>query len=103
MTNHAAIDSALKTTQPCQVHHGAHVPATHLNHRHHVWPLALGGPNRADNVIVVCPTGHYNIHTLLDEYIIRRGEVAWAVIRRYTRGEREYAKLGYDRHTRGSL
>jgi len=103
MTHSTVIDSGLTTTEPCQVHHGAHTPVSHLNHRHHVWPLSLGGPDDPDDVIIVCPTGHYNIHTLLDQYVVHRGEVPWGVVRRYARGERQYAKLGYERYTRGSL
>ncbi len=96
-------DTLLKTTHPCQVHSGLHVPASHLNHKHHVWPLSLGGPDSRTNQVIVCPTGHYNIHALLDEYVTLRGEVPWSVIRRYAFGERKYAKLGYECYVRGDL
>jgi len=103
MSTLAAMEHDLTTSrEACQVHE-THRPHSHLNHHHHVWPLSLGGPNVPDNVVVTCPTGHYNIHSLLDQYLHNNGKVPWSVVRRYTYGEREYAKLGYDRHVRGSL
>lgn len=100
--NHHFIESALKTSAPCQVHR-QHVPVSHQNHHHHVWPLALGGPDVTENIIIVCPTGHYNIHTLLDQYVLHRGEVPWSVLKRYGFSERDVAQLGYRRYARGSL
>lgn len=91
-----------KTQEPCQVHH-AHRPRSHLNHHHHVWPLSLGGPDIWANKIVVCPTGHYNIHTLLDLYVRNHGEVPWELARPYSHQERYFARLGYSRHSRGSM
>ncbi len=90
------------TSQPCLVH-GQHIPASHANHRHHVWPLGDGGPDIAANVVVVCPTGHYNIHTLLDEYRIRDGQVSYTIARRFARGERDLALLGWERITRKAM
>ena len=101
MTTIAAMDH-YQTQQPCQVHQ-THKPHSHLNHHHHVWPLSLGGPDKPENIIVSCPTGHYNIHALLDQYVVHRGEVPWSVIRPYSYEERAYAKLGYERYARGSL
>ncbi len=91
----------LTTAEPCQVHKD-HKPFSHVNHRHHVWPLGMGGPDTEDNIVVVCPTGHMNIHHLIDEYR-RRGTLTYTVTRRYTRGERELAKLGYDRFLAGEM
>lgn len=87
------------TTQPCQLH-TRHMPESHINHRHHIWPLGDGGPNISDNIVVVCATGHYNIHDLLQHYKFLMGKVPYSILRRYAVKEREYAKLGYDRLTR---
>src|SRR6266699_829326 len=60
------------TKQPtgiCKVHgyHGSAAPlATQL---HHVWPLGMGGPDEDENLVEICPTGHVNIHTIIDNLI----------------------------------
>lgn len=90
------------TSQPCQLH-TRHVPESHVNHRHHVWPLGEGGPNIEDNIIVACPTGHSNLHDLLQHFRIHQGEPPYAVMRRYSLEERKYAKLGWERMRRGSM
>lgn len=92
----------LTTSQPCQVHK-RHIPEPHVNHRHHVWPLGEGGPNIEDNIIAVCPTGHYSIHDLLKEYKLYNGKVPYSVTRSYSLGERKYAELGYTRMTRNAM
>jgi hypothetical protein len=104
MTNEADPHSQLltTTTQPCQIHN-QHVPNSHVNHRHHVWPLGHGGPNIEDNIIAVCPTGHYSIHDLLSHYLMLMGNVPYSILRGYTLEERKYAKLGYDRIMRKSM
>src|ERR1044072_585882 len=90
------------TVQPCQ-EHKKHMPASHINHRHHVWPLGEGGPNVEDNIIVVCATGHMNIHELMKEFKIHMGNPPYSVVRQYALEERKYAELGYKRLTRGEM
>ncbi len=34
-------------------------------HRHHRWPLGMGGPDTDDNIVWLCPTAHANVHELL--------------------------------------
>lgn len=87
------------TTQPCQLH-TRHIPESHINHRHHVWPKGDGGPDVSDNIVVVCATGHYNIHDLLAHFKMLMGNVPYTILRRYSQEERRLAKLGYDRLTR---
>lgn len=91
-------EASYTTALPCQVH-GRHSPTSHINHVHHIWPQADGGPNVADNKVVVCPTGHYNIHTILDAW--RKGNSV--DMRRYSQGERAYAYLGWMRMQRGAM
>lgn len=79
------------------------MPESHVNHRHHVWPLGKGGPDTEDNIVVACPTGHYNIHDLIAQYLMHMGDLPYSVLRRYSFKERQYAKLGYDRLTRGYM
>lgn len=90
------------TSQPCQIHK-KHIPESHINHRHHVWPIGEGGPDVSDNIIIVCPTGHGNLHDLLNQFKMLMGRVPYTILRRYTIEERKYAELGYDRITRKSL
>lgn len=54
---------------------GDHRPTSWINHRHHVVPLAWGGPNTQDNLVTLCPTGHAVVHVLLDRWK-RDGAVA---------------------------
>lgn len=101
--NEADPHSQIRTTvQPCQLHK-QHIPETHINHRHHVWPLGEGGPDIEDNIVVSCATGHMNVHRLLQEYKIHMGNVPYAILRIYSFNERKYAELGYKRMTRGEM
>lgn len=90
------------TSTPCEVHR-EHTPRPHVNHVHHVWPRGQGGPDVPENKVVICPSGHYNTHRLLDELIACRGEVRYAVLKQFAKGERELAQTGYDRIIRQAL
>jgi HNH endonuclease len=89
-----------RTESPCTVHR-THSPRSHTNHVHHIMPKEFGGPTLVGNLVVVCPTGHYNIHSLLDEYLKANGNPAGDVLRGYTYGERGTALEGYNRITNG--
>lgn len=90
------------TVAPCTLHH-RHLPESHINHRHHVWPLGEGGPDIEDNIIVACPTGHYNIHLLYNEFKTHMGKVPFHILRTYAHEERRYAELGYKRMVRKAV
>ncbi len=96
------MDSPLTSSLPCQ-QHSKHFPKVQLTHRHHVWPLGLGGPDIEDNIVIICPTGHTNVHRLIDEYKAMNGNVPYSVIRRFAWSERRLAKLGWDRYKRGAM
>lgn len=96
------IPLVVQTSQPCQVHN-RHVPASHVNEVHHVWPLGHDGPDIPENRIVVCATGHNSIHDLLAKLLAANGDVPASEQRGYSRGERRYALLGYQRITRGAM
>lgn len=99
---HDFVPQLLTTRAPCMVHR-EHSPNSHINHEHHVWPKGMGGPDCDENLVVICPTGHYNVHRLLEEYVALRGDVPYSVRRQFTKGERELAKLGYERSVRQAL
>jgi hypothetical protein len=42
-----------------------HSPVCRTSHRHHVWPLGMGGPREPWNKIFVCPNTHSSAHQLL--------------------------------------
>jgi hypothetical protein len=73
----------------CQVH-GYHQPRPLALEVHHIWPLGMLGPNIASNKVVVCPTGHTNIHKIL--HLLCQGLPVIAGGRR----ERAVAQSGYD-------
>lgn len=42
-----------------------HRPPVLEYQRHHVLPLAMGGPDTPENVVWLCPTAHVNVHEIL--------------------------------------
>jgi hypothetical protein len=90
------------TALECLVH-PSHTPRPHINEIHHIWPLGKGGPDVPGNKVVVCATGHNNIHDLLRQFEVHHGEVPYAVLRRYAHEERRLAQLGYERSQRQAL
>jgi hypothetical protein len=42
-----------------------HRPAPLELEHHHVWPLGMGGPDVAANLVWLCSTAHGNVHELL--------------------------------------
>lgn len=95
-------EQLIGTAEPCQVH-PKHKPHPHVNHRHHVWPLGDGGPDIDTNIVVVCPTGHVNIHALLTLYRVHRGKPPYTEFRAFSYGERRYAQLGWERISRKAM
>ncbi len=96
------MSAPLESAEPCMVH-GRHHPIPRLCHRHHVWPLGNGGPDTDDNIVIVCPTGHVNIHALLTAYLAHQGQPPYSDERRYSFHERRIARLGFERITRGAM
>lgn len=54
-----------------------HRPGTLLVEQHHVWPLGMGGPDIASNVVWICPTTHYNAHELLRMMVEAGRVLSW--------------------------
>ena len=92
----------MTVSQPCLVHK-THAPTPKVNCVHHVWPKGKGGPNIAANRVVVCPTGHYNIHSLLAEYEKASGDPGSKVRSHYSELEIELAALGWQRMSQGHM
>lgn len=77
--------------------------AAHAEHRprcasvdlHHVWPVGMGGPDVPSNWVILCPTGHRNVHRLLAAYVRLGYTPSWDVRQRYHPAERELAWQGY--------
>lgn len=84
------------TRVACEVHK-THVPKSHINEVHHVWPLGDGGPDIKANKVVVCATGHNSIHDLLNKYRQAGGDPAKETLRHYSPEERRLALLGWSR------
>lgn len=101
-TSDSGVPPIYSTSRPCLLH-AKHIPNSHINHVHHIWPRGHGGPDEPDNKVIVCATGHYNIHALLEEYLHYRGKVPYAVGKQYSRQERFYAQLGYERIARQAM
>jgi hypothetical protein len=73
----------------CTVH-GYHWPKPMRTVKHHIHPLAHGGPDTKANLVLVCDTGHYNIHDLLAQLMLGLPMFGG------TRAERTYAAQGYE-------
>jgi hypothetical protein len=74
----------------CRVH-GSHRPAVITLHVHHVQPISMGGPNEPENKVIICPTGHFNVHAVLAALVFDKPAVPKA-----TRMETELAHRGYE-------
>ncbi len=86
---------------PCELHTD-HAPEPLFNHRHHIWPLGLGGPDESTNVVFVCPVGHDRVHALLRLMYTHDGSVPWTLACHFGSKERALAKMGYER-AKGTL
>jgi hypothetical protein len=75
----------------CTVH-GYHWPEPLRTVKHHILPESEGGKATPDNLVLVCDTGHYSIHHILDIALATGKLPALG-----TRKEREIASEGYRR------
>ncbi len=82
---------------PCVADHN---PNPHELHEHHIVPKAWGGPDTPENLVVVCPTTHANVHRLLREYVKAGCTPPLDVRRRYSASTRYWAEQGWMRKAR---
>jgi hypothetical protein len=57
--------------------------------KHHIWPQQYGGPTIESNLILICDTGHYNVHAALDALL------AEAPVPKVARAELALAQRGF--------
>jgi hypothetical protein len=72
----------------CEVH-GYHYPKPARTVKHHKHPQEYGGKTTPENLVLVCDTGHYNIHTWIDVNLKGKGETP-----KLTKKELEIARIG---------
>jgi hypothetical protein len=72
-----------------------HNPTPRELHRHHVWPLAEGGPDMPGNLRWLCPSQHSNVHRLWREYQKARAMPDWEILRQYNRYARAIVAEGW--------
>lgn len=72
-----------------------HTPEPRELHRHHVWPLGEGGPDKSANLRFLCPTAHSNTHRLWREYQKQRGTPPWEIRRPYGKYVRDLVAEGW--------
>ncbi len=82
----------------CQIHK-YHSPLPMQQNVHHILPLSWRGPDVASNKVTVCPSGHRNIHVLLDYYVHAQGLPPWTKREHFGVTERALAQRAWDEHT----
>ena len=83
----------------CQLHI-SHSPEPLNSATHHILPLSWGGADIVANKLVVCPTGHENLHTVLNWFVRFKGtELPWEYRRRIGSTTWSYALRAWDEHT----
>jgi hypothetical protein len=78
--------------------HRSHTPHIAKPQTHHVVPTSWGGPNVSENRVTLCPTGHTNVHALLDLYVKASGAPAWDAVRHFGPGERVLAERAWQEY-----
>jgi len=75
-----------------------HRPVCRATHRHHVWPLGMGGPDEAWNIVRVCPNTHASAHQLIRLWGQRYdGRPPGWVVQHFSRDARVLAAVGWHR------
>lgn len=93
----------VRMSTTCAVHaHDEWVPTN----AHHVWPLGMGGPDKAANKVTLCMNGHGAVHAYMD-HLIRygpdaddprnpNGGVPWSIAMHFGTKVRWLAFSGWD-------
>jgi HNH endonuclease len=77
--------------------HNRHQDEPESFDRHHIVPESWGGPTKASNLATLCPTGHRDVHTLLNLLVMGGGQLqSWVKWRHWNSATRALAKKGYD-------
>lgn len=83
--------------------HKAHEPKCHEVDVHHIWPQGKGGPDTDANKVPICPTGHRNVHELLEAYENVGHTPPWLTLRHWGEAERDLAARGWVGITEGRV
>lgn len=75
---------------------GKHVPLPMAYHKHHIIPKYLGGTDSKENLLVLCPTTHYNVHALLQHYGRYKGTPPGSVRKHYSDYVQGLAKRAWE-------
>lgn len=73
---------------------GKHIPKPMELHKHHVWPLGEGGPDTRENLLILCPTTHANVHRLWRLYNTYKGRPPWEILKNYSEYVRAIVERG---------
>lgn len=73
---------------------GKHIPKVMETEKHHIWPIGEGGPDIKENLLVLCPTTHSNIHKLWRIYEKVGGRPSWEILKNYSEFAREVVEKG---------
>lgn len=73
---------------------GKHIPKAMELHKHHVWPLGEGGPDTKENLLLLCPTTHANVHRLWRLYEKHNGRPPWDMLKNYSEYTRSIVEKG---------
>jgi hypothetical protein len=77
-----------------------HVPKALELHKHHMWPLGEGGPDVRENLVILCPTTHSNVHRLWRLYEETDGRPSWDILRNYSEYARAIVEKGREERRR---
>ena len=75
--------------------HEFHSPRPQRLDEHYLLPLEWGGIEDVTEKVLMCQTGHTNVHCLLDEYDEYGETPPWPVRRQYGPGERRLAETAW--------
>lgn len=59
--------------------------------QHHRWPMSMGGPEKPDDLLVLCPNHHHRQHSII-RYLIESVTAKLSVTRHFTLVELDTAR-----------
>lgn len=65
-----------------------------------MWPIGEGGPDVRENLVILCPTTHSNVHRLWRLYEETDGRPSWDILRNYSEYARAIVEKGREERRR---